>query len=88
LIAGVCRLLTRSGHRRPFRGIGSPADGGACHFVIIIVIGHETTAAAPWALLFIVRTLFNDAFAIAVWTGFHVRLSVAYRAILPVVGLR
>jgi hypothetical protein len=28
-------------------------------------------------LLLIVRTFFNDAFAIAVWTGFHARLSVA-----------
>ena len=27
--------------------------------------------------LLIVRTFFNDAFTIAVWTGFHVRLSVA-----------
>jgi hypothetical protein len=50
---------------------------GACHFVIVIIIGHKTAAAAPWALLLIVRTLFNDAFAIAIWTGFHVRLSVA-----------
>jgi hypothetical protein len=45
--------------------------------LIIIVVGHEATAAAPWALLLIVRTLFDDAFAIAVWTGFHVRVSKA-----------
>jgi len=65
----------RTCHR--FAGIGSRANG-ACHFLVfIIVIRHETTAAAPWALLLIVRALFNDAFAIAVWTGFHVRLSVA-----------
>jgi hypothetical protein len=44
---------------------------------MIIVIRHETTPAAPWASLLVVRTLFNDAFAIAVWTGFHVRLFVA-----------
>jgi hypothetical protein len=29
---------------RPFRRIGSPA-GSACHFFIIIVIRHESTAA-------------------------------------------
>src|SRR5215469_15108830 len=60
---------------RPFRRIGSPA-GSACYLFIIIVIRHETTAAAPWALLLIVRTLFNDAITIAVWTGFHVCLPV------------
>jgi hypothetical protein len=56
----------------------SQADS-ASHFfiVIIIVIRHETTAATPWASLLIVRTFSNDAFTIAVWTGFHVYLSVA-----------
>ena len=54
---------------RPFRRIGSPA-GGACYLFIMIVIRHETTAAARWALLLIVRTLSNDAIPVAVWTGF------------------
>jgi hypothetical protein len=50
-------------------------SGGMYHFVIIIVfIRYETTAAACWALLLIVRTFFNDAITVAVWTGFHVRL--------------
>jgi len=48
--------------------------GSACHFFIIIVIRHESTAAARWALLLIVSTLFNDAITVAVWTGFHVCL--------------
>ena len=53
-------------------------SGGMYHFVIIIVfIRYETTAAACWALLLIIRTLFDDAITIAVWTGFHVRFSVA-----------
>src|SRR6516162_1261642 len=60
---------------RPFRRIGSPADG-ACYLFIMIVIRHETTAAARWALLLIVRTLSNDAITIAVWAGFHVCLPV------------
>ncbi|MGA9085052.1 MAG: hypothetical protein WB390_21560 [Pseudolabrys sp.] len=42
--------------------------------VIVIVIRYETTATARWALLFIVRALFNDTITIAVGTGFHVRL--------------
>ena len=48
------------------------------YLFIIIVIRHETTAAARWALLLIVRTLFNDAIAVALWTGFgfHVCLPV------------
>ena len=52
--------------------------GSACYFFIIIFIRHETTAAARWALLLIVRTLFNDAITVAVWTGFgfHVCLPV------------
>jgi hypothetical protein len=59
------------------RQIGSPA-GSACYFLIIIVIRHETTAAARWALLLIVRALSNDAITVAVWTGFgfQVRLPV------------
>ena len=56
---------------RPFRRIGSPV-GGACYFFVVIVIRYETTAAARWASLLIVRTLFNDAITVAVWTGFHV----------------
>jgi hypothetical protein len=40
--------------------------------LILIVIGHETAAAARWALLLIVRTPFNDTIAVALWTGFHV----------------
>jgi hypothetical protein len=60
-----------------------------CYFFIIIVIRHETTATACWALLLIVRTFFNDAFTIAVWTGFHVRASPSlYRATMQVAGLQ
>src|SRR5215471_15524337 len=55
-----------------------PTAGSACYFFIIIFIRYETTAAARWALPLIVRTLFNDAITVAVWTGFgfHVCLSV------------
>jgi hypothetical protein len=55
-----------------------PTAGSACYFFIIIFIRHETTAAARWALLLIVRTLFYDAITVAVWTGFgfHVCLPV------------
>ena len=41
-------------------------------FIVVIVIRYETTAAARWALLFIVRTFFNYTFAVALWTSFHV----------------
>src|SRR3974377_1106542 len=44
-------------------------------FIVVIVIRYETTAAARWALLFIVRTFFNYAFAVALWAGFHNRLT-------------
>jgi hypothetical protein len=69
-------LLTKADIGCPFCRIGSPA-GGACYFfVIIIVIRHETAAATRWALLLIVRTLFNDAITVALWTGFHMCLPV------------
>ena len=45
------------------------------YFFFVILIRHETTAAARWALLLIVRTFFNDAFAVALWAGFHGRLT-------------
>jgi hypothetical protein len=51
--------------------IGRHSGRSANYFFIVIVIRHETTAAARWALLLIVRTLFNDAITVAVWTGFH-----------------
>jgi hypothetical protein len=44
--------------------------GRACDFFIVVVIRYETTAAAPWALLLIVRTFFNDAVAVADWKVF------------------
>jgi hypothetical protein len=43
-------------------------------FLAVVVIRYETTATARWALLFIVRALFDDTITVAVWTGFHVRL--------------
>ena len=60
----------------------------ARYFVIVIVIRHETTAAARGALLLIVRTLFNDAITVAVWTGFHVCLPVDISASHDVVHRR
>jgi hypothetical protein len=42
--------------------------------MVIVVIGHETTAAARWASTFIVRAFFSYTITIAVWTGFHVCL--------------
>jgi hypothetical protein len=40
-------------------------------FLTVVVIRHETTATARWALLFIVSAFFNDTITVAVWTGFH-----------------
>ena len=38
----------------------------------VVGVRYETTAAARWALLFIVRAFFNDTITVTVWTGFHV----------------
>jgi hypothetical protein len=44
------------------------------YFFLVVVIRYETTAAARWALLFIVRTFSNDAITVAVRASFHVCL--------------
>ena len=44
-------------------------------FVAVIVIRHETTATARWTSPFIVRAFFNHTITVAVWTGFHARLT-------------
>ena len=64
-----CPLLTLSGHQSSISPDWSPV-GSACYFLIIIVIRHETASAARWALLLIVRTLFDHAITVAVRTGF------------------
>jgi len=43
-------------------------------FMVVGIVGYETTATACWALLFIVRAFSNDPVTVAVWTCFHVRL--------------
>jgi hypothetical protein len=81
LIAAIThsQLLAQSGHTRARNECllltpptGSSA-GSAYHFItiIVVVIRHETTAATRWALPLIVRTLFNDAIPVALWTSFH-----------------
>jgi hypothetical protein len=65
-----CPVTTQSAHRI------SPdwsQAGSSCYFLIVtvIVVRHETAAAARWALLLIIGALFNDAITIAIWTGFH-----------------
>ncbi len=47
-------------------------------FLAVVVVRYETTATARWALLFIVRAFFNDTITVAVWTGFHGRLTGCY----------
>ena len=39
---------------------------------IVVVIRYETTAAAGWTLMFIVRAFINHTITVAVWTCFHV----------------
>jgi hypothetical protein len=47
-------------------------------FLAVVVIRYETTAAARWALLFIVRAFFNDTITVALRTGFHMYSSWGY----------
>jgi hypothetical protein len=41
--------------------------------MVVVIIGHETTATARRTSLFIVRAFVNDTITVAVWTGFHLR---------------
>ena len=50
---------------------GKPTCSAYHFFMVVVTIRYRTTAAARWALLFIVRTFFNDTFTVAVWTSFH-----------------
>ena len=65
------RVSNRCGHLT----IGSLFHSTS-YFFVIIAVWHETTTSARWALLLIVRTLFNDAITVALWAGFHVALPV------------
>jgi hypothetical protein len=42
--------------------------------MVVVVIGHETTATARWTSLFILRAFVNDTITVAVWTGLHLSL--------------
>jgi hypothetical protein len=42
--------------------------------MVVVVIGHKTTATTRWTLLFIFRAFINDTITVAVWTGLHLRL--------------
>jgi hypothetical protein len=64
----------------------SRPTGSADYFFIVIVIRHETTAAARWALPLIVRALFNDTITVTIGTGFHVCLPVNNRKQLSLGG--
>src|SRR6516165_4100969 len=55
------------------------------YFFVVIVVRYETTAAARWALLFVVRPFFNYAFAVALWTSFHVRLLAVLTRLWPAI---
>jgi hypothetical protein len=45
-------------------------DGSYYFFIVVLIIRYEPTAAARWASLLTIRTFFNNAFAITVWTRF------------------
>ena len=44
----------------------------------VVIIGHESAAAARRTSLFIVRAFVNDTITVAVWTGFHLAVSTAH----------
>jgi hypothetical protein len=48
--------------------------GRTNYFFIVVVIRHDTAAAARWTLMFIVRAFVNYTITVAVWTrfSFHV----------------
>jgi hypothetical protein len=68
---------------------GKPTGSAYYFFMVGVIIRYKTTAAARWALLFVVCTFFNDTFTVAVWTSFHTCLMwVAPHSRLPTSGRR
>jgi len=45
---------------------------------IVVVIRHETTAAAGWTLMFIVRAFVNYTITVAIWTSFSFHLCLMW----------
>jgi len=45
---------------------------------IIVVIRYETTAAAGWTLMFIVRAFINYTITVAIWTSFSFHLCLMW----------
>src|SRR5215831_10025193 len=60
-----------------FRLSADAADRRCFYYFLmaVIVIRYETTATARWTSPFIVRAFFNNTITVAVWTGFHARLT-------------
>jgi len=42
--------------------------------VVAVVVRYKAIPTTRRALLLVVRAFFNDTIAVAIWTGFHVRL--------------
>jgi hypothetical protein len=45
---------------------------------IVVVIRYETTAAAGWTLMFIVRAFINHTITVAIWTSFSFHLCLMW----------
>jgi uncharacterized membrane protein len=45
---------------------------------IVVVIRYETTAAAGWTLIFIVRAFINYTITVAIWTSFSFHLCLMW----------
>jgi hypothetical protein len=45
---------------------------------IVVVIRYETTAAAGWTLMFIVRAFINYTITVAIWTNFSFHLCLMW----------
>jgi hypothetical protein len=45
---------------------------------IVVVIRYETTAAAGWTLMFIVRAFINYTITVAIWTSFSFHLCLMW----------
>ena len=65
----ICDLLGRS---LPGTELSTVVDRVCLYyFFMVVVIRYKTTAAACWALTFIVRIFVNDTVTITVWTSFR-----------------
>src|SRR5262245_61674463 len=66
--------LTKTHQRPTSRQSVSSLGGSSDHLLVVVVVRHDTAAAARWTSRLVVGPFIDDAIAIAIWASLHGRL--------------